>query len=101
MEQYLTERSRLFNKGSIFSCPDSWEQYGCKEPALHISISLVDLVGMSLSSARKAVELFEKVIKIGFDPLRTDQITKSPERFTFGIVYQFEGNRLLPIRFCE
>jgi hypothetical protein len=29
---HFTERSRLFNEKPAFSCPDSCERYGCKEP---------------------------------------------------------------------
>ena len=42
---------------------------GCKESNLHISISVVDLVAISLISGRKVTELFDKNVKIGFDPL--------------------------------
>lgn len=73
MKQYLAERSELFNAGSSFSCPDSCERMGCKEPALHISISLIDLVSISLSSNRKAVDLFKQDIKIGFDPIQRNE----------------------------
>lgn len=70
MKQYLAERSMLFNAGSTFSCPDSCERMGCKEPNLHVSISLVDLVSISLISGRSAVDLFKQDIKIGFDPFQ-------------------------------
>jgi len=69
MEQYLSERSMLFNAWSEFSCPDSCDRYGCKEPDLHISISVVDLVAISLISDRKASDLFKDDFKMGFDPI--------------------------------
>jgi Fe-S-cluster containining protein len=73
MEQYLGNRSMLFNAWSTFSCPDSCERNGCKEPNLHISISLIDLVAISLVSGRKATDLFKRDIKIGFDPLQESE----------------------------
>lgn len=73
MEQYLGNRSMLFNAWSTFLCPDSCERNGCKEPNLHISISLIDLVAISLVSGRKATDLFKKVIKVGFDPLQESE----------------------------
>lgn len=69
MEQYLAERSMLFNQSSTFSCPDSCERMGCKEPSLHVSIILVDLVAFSLISGQKAPEIFRRDVKIGFDPI--------------------------------
>jgi Fe-S-cluster containining protein len=42
---------------------------GCKEPSLHVSISVVDLVAFSLISGQKPTELFRKNVKIGFDPI--------------------------------
>ena len=70
MEQYLKGRAVLFNEGSQFSCPDSCERYGCQEPNLHVSISLVDLVGISVTIGRKIPDLYEKDCKVGFDPLQ-------------------------------
>jgi Fe-S-cluster containining protein len=69
MKPYFTERSTLFNASSKFSCPDGCERYGCKEPGLHISISLVDLLAISSNSNEKASDLFKKECKIGFDPI--------------------------------
>jgi Fe-S-cluster containining protein len=46
---------------------------GCKEPCLHISISLVDLVAFSLISGQKPTELFRRDIKIGFDPIHENE----------------------------
>jgi Fe-S-cluster containining protein len=69
MEPYFTERSTLFNASSEFSCPDGCERYGCKEPGLHISISLVDIVAISSTLNEKASDLFKKYCKIGFDPI--------------------------------
>jgi hypothetical protein len=69
MQQYLTERSKLFNAGSTFSCPDSCGRIGCQEPNLHISISLVDLVAASLISGRRPTKLFREDVQIGFDPV--------------------------------
>jgi Fe-S-cluster containining protein len=69
MEQYLAERSFLFNAWSEFSCPDSCGRIGCKHPDLHISISLIDLIAFSLVSGQKASDLFRQYLKIGFDPL--------------------------------
>jgi len=68
------ERSMLFNQWSTFSCPDSCGRMGCREPNLHVSVSLVDLVALSLISGQRAAEL---------------------------IVYQFSKNRLHPIRLCK
>lgn len=59
----------LCNQWSTFSCPDACERMGCKEPSLHVSISLVDLVAFSLISGRKPTELFRRTVKIGFDPI--------------------------------
>jgi Fe-S-cluster containining protein len=69
MESYFTERSVLFNASSEFFCPDGCERYGCKEPGLHISISLVDLLAISSASNQNAFSLFKKDCKIGFDPI--------------------------------
>jgi hypothetical protein len=69
MEQFFAERFILFNAWSTFSCPDSCERMGCKGSDLHISISLIDLVAISLISGFKAAELFREDVKIGFDPL--------------------------------
>ncbi len=46
---------------------------GCKEPNLHISISLVDLVALSLISGQRATELFRRDVKIGFDPIHENE----------------------------
>jgi hypothetical protein len=46
---------------------------GCKEPNLHIPISLVDVAAISLISGRKATELFRKDVKIGFDPIHENE----------------------------
>ena len=69
MESYFAERSILFKASSEFSCPDGCERYGCKEPGLHISISLVDLLAISSTSNQKASDLFKRDCKIGFDPI--------------------------------
>ena len=69
MDSYLRERSRAFNEGSIFSCPDACERYGCREPGLHITISLVDLIAVSMTSGRRTLDLFKDHCKLGFDPL--------------------------------
>ena len=69
MQHYLAERSMLFNQWSTFVCPDSCERMGCKESNLHISISLVDIVALSLVSGQRATELFKRDVKIGFDPV--------------------------------
>jgi hypothetical protein len=42
---------------------------GCQEPSLHICISLVDLVAISLISGRRPTELLREDVKIGFDPI--------------------------------
>lgn len=63
----------LFNAWSTFLCPDSCERNGCREPNLHISISLIDLAAISLISGRKATDLFREDIKIGFDPLQESE----------------------------
>jgi hypothetical protein len=73
MQQYFAERSVLFNAWSTFSCPDSCERLGCKEPNLHIPVSLVDLVAISLMSGQRRTELFRKDVKIGFDPVRENE----------------------------
>ncbi len=73
MENYLRERSILFNLWSEFSCPDSCERMGCKEPDLHISISLIDLLALSWASGRKVSEHFERDTKIGFDPIKDQE----------------------------
>jgi hypothetical protein len=62
MKHYFAERSMLFHQWSTFSCPDSCEQMGGKEPNLHISISLVDLVALTSVSGQKATELFGGVL---------------------------------------
>jgi Fe-S-cluster containining protein len=63
----------LFNQGSTFSCPDSCERLGCKEPNLHVPISLIDLVALSLTSGQKATELFRREVKIGFNPIHENE----------------------------
>jgi len=70
MKQYLIERSNAFNAWSEFSCPDWCERHGCKEPGLHISITVVDLVAISFVSEQKVSDLFKKDCKMGFDPIR-------------------------------
>jgi len=60
----------LFNASSEFSCPDGCERRGCKEPELHISISLVDLIAIAWISGRKIFDLFRIDCKVGFDPIR-------------------------------
>jgi len=145
-----------------FTCPDSFERNGCKEPNLRISISLVDLVAISLISGRKVRELFDspfvvdlksvagnglegvpisesgrahlphhRVEKLISQRLReggylddwkakiekldradgledsvrmkrwTDQMAMVSDGFSSGIVYQFDGNRLLPVHLCK
>jgi Fe-S-cluster containining protein len=69
MEQYFSERSILANAWSEFSCPASCERHGCKEPDLHISVNLVDLVTASRASGRKISDLYKNDTKIGFDPV--------------------------------
>lgn len=69
MEEYFSERSYLFNAFSEFSCPDDCERLGCKHPELHVSVSIVDLVSISHVTGQKMSDLFEKNIKIGFDPI--------------------------------
>lgn len=69
LEQYLKERALLFNAESTFSCPDPCDRLGCKLPNLSISLSLVDLIAISLISGQKAIEIFKEDLKIGFDPL--------------------------------
>jgi hypothetical protein len=46
---------------------------GCKEPSLHVAISLVDLVAFSLISGQKPTELFRRDVKIGFDPIHENE----------------------------
>jgi len=46
---------------------------GCREPNLHISVSLVDLVAISLISGRKATEILRRDVKLGFDPIHEDE----------------------------
>jgi Fe-S-cluster containining protein len=73
MEKYLSKRAMLFNAGSTFSCIESCECHGCKEPNLHVPVSLVDLFAVSMISGRKATDLFEQNAKIGFDPIRENE----------------------------
>jgi len=69
MEKYFSERSLLFNAWSEFSCPDDCERIGCKHPDLHISVTIIDLFSISLVTGQRVCDLFEKYIKIGFDPI--------------------------------
>ena len=69
MEGYLADRSMAFGGWSEFSCPDTCERHGCTEPGLHITISLVDLISISLISGRRVSDLFRTDCKLGFDPL--------------------------------
>jgi hypothetical protein len=46
---------------------------GCQEPNLHIYISLVDLVAISLISGRRPTGLLREDIKIGFDPIHENE----------------------------
>ncbi len=69
MESYLKDRSSLFNAYSEFSCPDECDRKGCKDPQLHVSISLIDLISISQACRKKGSQLFKKNLKIGFDPL--------------------------------
>jgi Fe-S-cluster containining protein len=72
-QHYVAARSVLFNQWSTFSCPDSCERLGCKEPNLRVSISLIDLVAFSLTSGQRATELFRRDVKIGFDPIHENE----------------------------
>jgi hypothetical protein len=124
MKSYFRERSILFNASSAFSCPDSCERYGYKEPNLHVSISLVDLAAISLTSEQKISSLFREDCKVGFDPLEEGEpwvgsvsiefkkpcsfldgkqcsVYRGRPRIAPGIAYQFDGNRLLPIHLCK
>lgn len=69
MESYLKDRSRLFNADSEFSCPDECDRRGCKDPQLHVSVSLIDLIALSRNYGKKVSQLFRENLKIGFDPL--------------------------------
>lgn len=69
MDDYLKERSRLFNEASEFSCADACERYGCRDSELHIMISLVDLISLSQACGNQVSSLFKDHCKIGFDPL--------------------------------
>jgi len=69
MQRYLAERFALFNQSSTFACPDSCGRLGCKEPNLHIPVSLIDLAALSLASGQRATEHFRRDVKIGFDPI--------------------------------
>lgn len=71
--EYFEERSFAFNAWSEFSCPDTCERYGCRDEGLHVSVSLVDLLHISLVSGRKVFDLFVEDCKIGFDPLDEDE----------------------------
>jgi len=73
MDKYLRERSRLFNEASEFCCPDSCERHGCRDSELHITISLVDLIGLSQACGKKVPSLFGDHCKIGFDPLEENE----------------------------
>jgi len=63
----------LFNQWSTFACPDSCERLGCKVPNLHVSVSLIDLIALSLTSGQSAAELLRKEVKIGFDPIHENE----------------------------
>lgn len=69
MKEYLSQRTTLFNLESQFSCPDSCGRPGCTGADLHICVTLVDLMALSLSSGRRVSDLFREACKIGFDPL--------------------------------
>ncbi len=69
MESYLKDRSFLFNAYSEFSCPDECDRKGCKDPQLHVSISLIDLIAISRICGKKGSQLFKENLKMGFDPL--------------------------------
>jgi Fe-S-cluster containining protein len=69
VDEYLKTRSRWFNEASDFSCPESCGRYGCTEPDLHITVSLVDLVSLARASGLGVLEIFTDKCKVGFDPL--------------------------------
>ncbi|MGQ9777453.1 MAG: YkgJ family cysteine cluster protein [Thermodesulfobacteriota bacterium] len=69
MELYLNNRSNLFNAYSEFSCPDDCDRKGCKDPKLHVSLSLVDLIAISWNYGKRISQIFKEYLKIGFDPL--------------------------------
>jgi len=73
MDDYLKDRSHLFNEASEFFCPDACERHGCRDSELHITISLVDLIGLSQACGNKVSSLFRDHCKIGFDPLREEE----------------------------
>lgn len=69
MKSYLKDRSFLFNAFSEFSCPDQCDRRGCKDPQLHVSLNLIDLIAISLTYGKKGSQLFKENLKMGFDPL--------------------------------
>ena len=73
MEHYLRERSSLSNRGSEFSCPESCDRHGCREPNLHISITVIDLIAIASVSGRRPLAVFREDVKIGFDPIRENE----------------------------
>jgi len=73
MDDYLRERSRLFNEASEFSCPDGCQRYDCRDSEFHITVSLIDLVALSRACGNKVSSLLKDHCKIGFDPLEEDE----------------------------
>lgn len=68
IEEYLERRSWLANHATQFHCPDSCPRYGCKDPELHVPITLMDLVLQSLTLKARPSETYERFCKIGWSP---------------------------------
>ncbi len=70
LEQYLERRSWLSNQATQFQCPDSCPRYGCKDPALHVPVTLMDLVLESVTVKASPSEIYRRFYKIGWSPDR-------------------------------
>ena len=68
LETYLERRSRLSNQATQFRCPDSCPRYGCKDPELHIPVTLMDLLLESLTLKAKPSEIYNRFYKTGWSP---------------------------------
>ncbi len=69
IERYLETRSRLSNQDSEFHCPDSCPRFGCKEPGLHVPVTLVDLILESAVFKESPTEIYRHFYKIGWLPV--------------------------------
>lgn len=68
IEAYLERRSRLSNQATQFRCPDSCARYGCKDPDLHVPVTLMDLLLQAVTLKARPSEIYARFYRIGWSP---------------------------------